>query len=62
MFFSLLLEDAMFFQTSYRTVSTLNHVLVKVPYKKQYGILQKNSMIFPIFIYATTENLATLII
>lgn len=62
MVFSLLVEDAVFFQTSCRTVSMLDRALVKVPYKKQQGILQKNSVIFPIFIYATTENLTTLVI
>lgn len=60
--FSLLVEDAMFFQTSCSTVSAFNHALVNVPYKKQQGILEKNSVIFFIFIYAATEKLTTLII
>lgn len=62
MVFSLLVEDAVFFQTSCSTVSTFNYALVKVPYKKQQGILGKNSVIFPTYIYATTEKLTTLII
>lgn len=37
MVFSLLVEDAVFFQTSCRTVSTLDRALVKVPYRKQQG-------------------------
>lgn len=49
----------MFFQPSCSTVSTFTHALVEVSYKQRQGILEKNSIIFPIFIYATTGKLTT---